>query len=452
MRRLLLVLVTAVLCLPLVRSVPAATAAPAVEAAVPVRAAAAGAYDCWTKTRTCGWSGGVTFNSPTGSPAVRARIMNRIIGAINRVPAGEEIRIMSWNIMTKAGVDALLRAQHRGVRVLVIMDSTNVSKDVPNPGFLRLKSGLATFNTKYKVRAERRSYAKTCQGSCRRGNTASAHAKYFLFSAVGKTKWVLIQGSANFTSASVNNQWNDIYTYTDRKGIYDFARKIHMQMWADRNVYPTWAQYKTDNYDLYFSPRIADASVEGSVTPADPLMTALNQVTCKGAESGNANGRTIIRAAPDVIRGSWADVVAKRLKALWNAGCDVKVGYTVIGISTRKILTAKTGRGPVPLQQLAQDKDGDGVFDNYFHLKAWTINGWLGNDKAAYWTLNGSSNISGLSQASDENIGVFRIKGVTLAYQNHIDHWFHNPPKSRPLIPSKVPANLDPYANMEKDF
>ena len=45
-----------------------------------------------------------------------------------------------------------------------------------------------------------------------------------------------------------------------------------------------------------------------------------------------------------------------------------------------------------------------------------------------------------------------KFASVTLAYQRHIDYWFNNPPRSRAVVPSRVPANLDPYANMEKDY
>ncbi|HWJ10192.1 MAG TPA: hypothetical protein VNS46_12500, partial [Nocardioides sp.] len=119
------------------------TSAQAEPRATLVKAAAAGPYDCWLKTRTCGFSGGVTFNSATGDRAAKQKIVNKIIGAIRRTPTGEEIRIMSWNIMSDAAVDALIAAQHRGVRVLVIMDATNVSAEVPNPGFKRLRASLA---------------------------------------------------------------------------------------------------------------------------------------------------------------------------------------------------------------------------------------------------------------------------------------------------------------------
>lgn len=421
---------------------PAAVA----KAAPAAKAAAAGPYDCWLVTKTCGFSGGITFNSATGDRAAKQRIVNKIIGAIRRTPAREEIRIMSWNLMSDAAVDALIAAQHRGVRVLVIMDATNWSSEVPNPGFKRLRAALLNFNSRYNLKPERRSYAKVCQGACRRGSTASAHAKYYLFSAVGKTKHVLIQGSANLTSASANNQWNDIFTYVDRKPVYDFARYIHMQMWQDKNVWPAWRTYSSPSFDLHFSPRIADVTKNEKYAPSDPLLSTLNKVTCV-----NNGVRTVIRAAPDVMRGGWSDAVARRLKYLWDRRCDVKIGYTIIGVNSKKILSARTGRGPVPLRQLVSDVNGDKVFELYLHLKAWTINGWIGGERA-YWTMNGSSNISALSHASDENIGVFRHSSVALAYQRHIEYWFNNPPRSRPVVPSLVPANLDPYANMEKDY
>ncbi|NHA00226.1 hypothetical protein G5V59_09015 [Nocardioides sp. W3-2-3] len=105
--------------------------------------------------------------------------------------------------------------------------------------------------------------------------------------------------------------------------------------------------------------------------------------------------------------------------------------------------------------RLAQDVDGDKVLDKYFHLKAWTINGRSianGKDqKSYYWMMQGSSNVSDLSKISDENIGVFKYASVTLKYQNYIDRWFTNPPRSRPVIPSRVPKNVDPYAKMEMD-
>ena len=459
MRRLLLVLVAVLLCSPLGQAIPAAkadVAAPRV-ASKPVVTKPftpkTGPYTCWrSATPTCRVSPGITFSSANGSRAQKWAIINKIVSTIRRTPSSATIHIMSWNIMSDTGVSALIDAARRGVRVRVLMDSGNQSREVPNPGFTRMVRAFRASNVKWP--AARRSYAKKCQGACRRGNAGSAHAKYYMFSQVGASRNVVMQGSANLTNAAASNQWNDLFTYVDNPGLYSFTNRVFNQMWGDQYVYPAWtgypssSAYSTSSYGLYFSPRIGGEK--------DPLTAQLEQVQCLGAvNAGNSNGRTIIRAAPDVFRGTWGDEVARHLKRLWDNGCDVRVGYTVLGISTRQILTRSSGRGAVPLRQLAQDVNGDRVFDKYFHLKAWTINGhsMFGgtSNKTYFWTMQGSSNVSDLSKISDENIGVFRSKAVTLAYQNYISRWFANPPRSRPVIPSLVPKNLDPYANMEMD-
>lgn len=453
MRRLLLVLVTLALFLPLGQALPAAEAAPAAPttATAKVATAAGDPYACWrSATATCRLHNGATFSSANGTDAQKWAIINRIVSSIRRTPSSGTIHIMSWNIMSRGAVSALIDAARRGVRVRVLMDANNQSRDVPNPGFTRLVKGLRSANAakSSKFPASRLSYAKKCQGACRRGASASAHAKYYLFSKVGASRDVVMQGSANLTAAAASNQWNDLYTYVDKPGLYRFANRVFAEMWRDRYVAPTWTSYKAPTYELYFSPR--------QPSQLDPLTYQLQHVVCTGAvNAGNSRGRTIIRAAPDVFRGTWGMKVARQLRRLWNEGCDVKVGYTVIGIDVMKYLRSKAGRGPVPLRQLAQDVDGDRVFDKYFHLKAWTINGRSDaegvDDKTYHWMINGSSNVSDLSEASDENLGVFKFASVTLQYQRFIDRWFTNPPRSRPVVPSLVPDNLDPYAKMDKD-
>lgn len=460
MRRLLLCVVALVCCLPLAQTLPSAatTQEPIVASGAPVlraeaqkATAAAGPYDCFLSSKpTCRLANSLTFNSATGANSAKYRIVNKIIGAIKRTPRGESIRIMSWNIMSKAATDALLAAQRRGVLIYVLMDSTNISKDVPNPQFARLKKGLVRYNK--VLPSAKRSYAKVCLGACRRGKAGSSHSKYYLFSRIGLSENVVIQGSANLTTAAAANQWNDIYTYVDKPELYRFAYAIFQQMWLDRAFYPSYKGYMSPakTYGLYFSPRVS-ASHAGPEPKDDLLVQQLRKVTCTGA-TNTSSGRTVIRAVPDVIRGKWGDQVAGALKYLWNKGCDIKMGYTVLGQSTGKILKSSSGRGAVPIRHLASDVDGDGEFDKYFHMKVWTIVGNMEGNTGSYWTMNGSSNISEPSQISDENIGIFKnFPSVTLAYQKHIDYWYANPPRSRPIIPSKVPANLDPYANVDLD-
>ena len=75
------------------------------------------------------------------------------------------------------------------------------------------------------------------------------------------------------------------------------------------------------------------------------------------------------------MRNERGMAIAQRLRELWIQGCDVRIAYTVMGVDVFRFLGAATARGPVPKKHLVQDFDGDGEFDNYFHLKALTING-----------------------------------------------------------------------------
>src|SRR4051794_29839195 len=162
---------------------------------------------------------GVVFNSALGARADRNAVFGKIIAAINHAQKRSRIRVMSWNIMSRTAVDALLAAQERGVKVRVLMDNTNLV-DIPNPGFKRLKAGLKRGNQDRKQ--SRRSYAKTCMNSCR-GERGAAHTKMYLFSQTGKAPDVLMQGSANLTVAGAINQWNDLYTWVNNRKLYNFA-------------------------------------------------------------------------------------------------------------------------------------------------------------------------------------------------------------------------------------
>ena len=363
---------------------------------------------------------GVTFNSATGTRAAKRRIYDKILGAIRHARPGSEIKIMSWNFMSAEATSALLRAQRRGVVVRVLIDASNNDEDTPNPSFQRLQRELARQNG--KKRPARRSEAKMCAGSCR-STGGTAHAKYFLFSRTGKSRHVFMQGSANLTVAAAINQWNDMFTFVGKPKLYAFAEGVFDEAWKDEPVRDPYVSFQAGRFGIYFSP------YKGRNFTADPVQSAMDQIRCRGAvNAGNARGRTIVRSAPDVIRGKRGMVAAKRLKKLWDSGCDVRIAYTVMGVDVRRVLRGQWGRGPVPMRHLVQDFDGDGDFDNYFHMKVLTINGVLGKDKSAYLVFNGSSNTSDLATWSDENIGSIRGKRFPLKYQDHIDYWIDNAP------------------------
>lgn len=116
--------------------------------------------------------------------------------------------------------------------------------------------------------------------------------------------------------------------------------------------------------------------------------------------------------------------LGRKVRALWVDGCDVRIGYTVMGVDVGRMLRAPSRRGPVPLAHMVRDRNGDGQFDDYFHMKSVAITGNVNGERGGYATLNGSQNWSNASARSDENIGVTYRQGITRTYSAHIDRWY----------------------------
>jgi hypothetical protein len=358
--------------------------------------------------------GGPSFNSAVGTNAQQERIFDKILRSIRSTPRRHDIRIMSWNIQAEGAVTALLRAQRRGVRVRVLMSRSNAAA-IDNHSWARLNRGLERGNAHRKP--ARHSWARLCSASCR-GRSGAAHAKFFLFSRSGRARHVVIHGSANLTVASTGNQWNDIYTTVNRDRPYRFFVSTFSQMAKDRPVphpYRTMSNRRGDRFLIF--PGGAN----------DPVMGLLNKVRCSGATNTRSH-KTRLRVAPDVLREERGLRLGKKLWQLWQHGCDVRIGYTVMGVSVGRMLRrpGQRGRG-VPMRHLVQDLNGDGMFDRYFHLKSMSIRGNVGRDRSNWVTLNGSSNWSGRGYRSDENLGIHWREGLTRRYEGHLDYWFSWP-------------------------
>ncbi|WP_343900471.1 phospholipase D-like domain-containing protein [Nocardioides aquaticus] len=356
---------------------------------------------------------GPTFNSATGNGAAQRSIVDKIVKTIRSTPRGAHIQIMTWNYASPTATDALLRAQKRGVKVNVLMAKGNLTR-VDNPTFKRLRAGLDRGN-RGRDKA-RRSWARTCVQSCR-GRGGAAHAKFYLFSQSGRARNVLIQGSANLTTAASSNQWNDVRTTSGSNSGYGFARGVFAQMAKDKPARRPYTSWRGGPDRLAFFPIAGRGS-------ADPVAGLLNRVRCRGA-ANTASGRTRILVAPDAMREDRGMALGRKLRRLWVDGCDVRIGYTVMGIDVGRMLRKPSRRGPVPLVHLVRDGNGDGQFDDYFHMKAMTIKGNMGGNRRSTVTLNGSANFSTSAARSDENIGISSRQGLTLRYEEHLTYWFN---------------------------
>jgi phosphatidylserine/phosphatidylglycerophosphate/cardiolipin synthase-like enzyme len=365
-------------------------------------------------------SAGVMFNQPLS--ADRRRIVRHLERSIRSVPPRGKIRIFSWNIRDTQIFDALIDAHRRGVSVQVIIWQGNSSDEVPNPGFRRMKEAFARSGNPKRAVALR-SWTVKCVGSCR-GRGGFAHTKFFLFSRAHKARYISMYGSANATTFAATRQWNDMYTIVGRRDVYrDFAG-VFREAARDRLAVPPYRQfsYNEGRTTIGFLPW-------GGARKGDPVLRELNRIRCKGATGGTGvNGRTRIRIAQTAILDARGIKIAKRLKRMWDRGCDIKIVYALLGNRARAELNARGGRGPVPFRQIVQDFNADGIYDRYLHLKAMTVSGIYNGDTSREVTFNGSHNWTGMSMASDEVTGRIFGAGVRKLYSAEIDRIWNNPP------------------------
>ena len=161
----------------------------------------------------------------------------------------------------------------------------------------------------------------------------------------------------------------------------------------------------------YFFP------LPGGNASRDPVMQTLNRVTCGGATAGGTGSRTRIRIIQYAIydnRGVW---IAKKLRYLWNHGCDVGIIYALSSKPVLNILRNGSGRGPVPMRQ-SITKNRRGEIAKYNHSKWMTITGHWGGSTRAAVVFTGSSNWANLAFTSDEQMQRISSAGQARRYQS----------------------------------
>lgn len=364
---------------------------------------------------------GVKFNNPLDRS--RRRVLQHINRTINSVPKKEKIRILSWNIRSDAFVDALIAAHRRGVSVRVLISLGNANPDNPNQSFNRLQRVLREGNKKRPKTL--RSFARKCDRSCR-GERGIAHTKMYLFSRAGKARNVVMYSSANATEVAVTRQWNDVYTLANRAKPYGDFIDMFNEMKKDKPAKPPYRKFVGSRFTSEFLPW------KGKKAKGDPTLNVLNKVRCNGATRGTGvNGRTHIRIAQTAILNKRGIRIADRLKEMWDNGCNIKIVYALMGNNVLRAVRRPGGRGPVPIRQIAQDWEDDGVYDRYLHLKYMTISGVYAGDRSTRLTVNGTANWSGLTMVSDEIIGYVPGERMRRKHADWVDHLFGNPPPQR---------------------
>jgi hypothetical protein len=380
------------------------------------------------------------FSFPNRSAKERMAIRNRVLLSIKSVwggrrnqlgtpyPSNGTIRIATWSFDDWDVARALVAAKKRGVSVQVVAaESANRSK--PAWHWLRKKLGTRLYRKGFPVTAPMYSFARQCRGACR-GPGGTPHSKYFLFDNVGAAhaRRIVVQTSMNLTGMAYFGQWNQAQVMHSYRVYADFLA-VFNQSRLGRPVAQPYHAARMGSVVDYFFPRPRATAAQ------DPVMQILNGTTCTGATTGG--GRTMIRVLQYAIYGERGVWIAKKLRALWNAGCNVSIIYSVTSRPVLAILRNGSGRGAVPMRQSVV-KDGWGNIVKYNHSKWMTIIGHWGRSPAAYMTFSGSANWANLAFGDDEQMQLISSQTEALRHVATFAKTWRQPSSSPPPSAARV--------------
>lgn len=388
---------------------------------------------------------GSWFSFPNRTTLERMAIRNRILYTIqstwggprdpqNGVPLASngKIRITTWSFNDWAVARALVAARNRGVSVQIVAADT-ANRDHAAWQYLRRSFGANLYRPGYPETWDRYTFARECRGSCR-GAGGTPHSKFMLFDNVGSghARDVVVQTSANLTKFAVTGQWNEAQVLRSN-GVHDDYRAIFRQMAVGRALASPYHVKSMGNVVDFFFPYL------GGRTPTrDPVMGLMRPISCKGS-AVTGDGRTRIRIIQYAIYGERGTWIAKRLRYLWNAGCDIRIIYAVSSRPVLSILRNRAGRGPIPVRQSAiRNRRGNIV--EYNHSKWITIAGRWGGNSRSWFTFNGSANWSDPTFGNDEQMQRISGSPYVVKHQNAFNKTWRE--KSSKLPPGgRVAAN-----------
>lgn len=447
-------------------------AKPAATTVKPAAQAATATKSRYTPPANYAMPAGQYFSFPNRGKALQQQIHNRVLATVRSVWGGPRdryhssisggtIRMATWSFNDMAMAKALVAAYRRGVSVQVVA-AKSANKTSHAWHYLQSVLGTRLNYPKHPETIDRYSFARACTGACR-GKYGTAHAKYYLFDNVGRwhVRNITVQSSMNLTTFAYKGQWNQAQVQHDADIYNDFLTVFKQSRLNVSVKYPYRAYGSKEGFTSYFFP------LPGGKASVDPMMVhGLNNINCSGAV-GQTGGRTVVRIDQYAIYGTRGLYLAKKIRQLWNAGCDVKIIYSVSSVNVKKILLAKSGRGRVPMRQ-SVTKNGAGVIEKYNHSKWMTVSGHYGSNTKAYVVWSGSSNWTDYPFASDEQIQEQNATyAVVKAFRaNFLTTWNQKTSKPATLAPqplgdggrmilsaadNNVPLGKGIYKNMAND-
>jgi len=394
---------------------------------------------------------GVKFNHWNISK-YRYTIRRHMLSTINSVPSGGTIRWMVYSFGDWAIERALVRARNRGVSVQVLGNYINHDTWAP---WRQLVATLGSRMTKPGRDPERMSWARQCVRSCR-GHGGNLHVKLYLFSQVSSVPDVTMYGSWNPTWVANQRQWNHLDTRWD-PATYEQYLQIFAQAKQDR--WFGYAHWESGGMENMVFPK------PGTRADTDPVNEQLGKISCVSPpDATGATHATVIRVGMYVFGGSRGTWMAKRIRSLWNQGCDVAIIYGFMSDRAFSILYSPSGRGRIPMKQAVSIENG--MPYRYFHSKYVAMSGVYDGVPGSSEVWAGSTNFANLGFSSDDL--TVRTPGSALLVQAYFKDWgitWNGPnvrrpraggshPEARGTKPSQAlrdPLGQGYYAHVEAD-
>jgi len=300
----------------------------------------------------------VVFNVPSGSPEEQNAIAAHLDELAAATPGGSLIRIAVYRFTSPTFAQTLIEARGRGVRVQLVLDWSARHSAT----YRRLVAALGTSRG-------RSSWVTACKKGC--VGDQLMHDKFYLFSRTGSAGDVVVQSSANLTTTNRVNAWNNAVTFSDARLYRAYGR--YFSALAARRRYAYHAT-RSGRRTLYTFPR------KGRTSKSDTLYGQLGHVGCAAHTSVHVTAFSLTRVD-----------LARRLWSLAHQGCDVRVLYTNLGRSARKILGRSGGPRLLSSHYSYLDFAAGDFVEAYVHSKYVAIGGtYAGHDRRL--VITGSPN------------------------------------------------------------
>jgi hypothetical protein len=381
----------------------------------------------------------------------RYTIRRHMLRTVNSTPRGATIRWMVFSFGDWAMYHALVRARNRGVSVQVLGNYKNHETWAP---WRKLQASLGTRMKKGGRDPERLSWARQCKRSCR-GWGGNLHVKLYLFSQVATARSVTMYGSWNPTWVANERQWNHLDTRWD-PDTYQHYLGIFNEAKHDRPY--GYAHWSSGGMEHMVFPRPSTRASN------DPVNLELGKISCVSPPDTTGKTRaTVIRIGMYVFGGTRGTYMAKRIRSLWNKGCDVAILYGFMSDRALSILNSKSGRGRIPMKQAMKIENGKPY--RYLHHKYVAVSGVYDGAPNSSVVWAGSTNFSNLGFSADDLTVRSMVPAVTQAYFKdwnitwrgpnvHRPHSGISNPEQRGTQPSqklRAPLGEGYYSNLEAD-